>query len=603
MTIQAGGEPFYSYDSCKQMAIETGSTYFGLQDYQGSNQAQCALSNDLTSTEQYGAASTYTQLPAVWAINTTFGTKANMAWLGPNGVLLVCSDNNPSNVLGTVGNEDPMCVGWGSVQNINATWGANCGAQFRNLNNGGPNNQGYMLGLQNQTMKNYVVGTNSADPSGAQMPDPAYGCAKTFDLSYTCGSVPKSIHVNPEAGGQNVIADCSSEVSYCANIYALQLQDDGNMIIIRLESVGQNPNSYNNGNYLWSSNTSTPNSPNADWAAVNGKYGRNYLLAEESLNTNEWIGSTNGTTRLIMQTDGNLVLYTSVPNIQCNVQSDGNVYGGNSVNAVYQLAEDTSSVSTINNLNKIGYVDENSDLHEYPASMIDYSNEYNQYDGYSSWGYSLPNISMTNASVEQCQTQCNANAECAGFVYEVTSQGCALKSKVFPAINKEPWWDGILYTRKLAVINDKGCPQKLNEISTTQWQNYNQTAQMTPSTKCGQSKNITNQTNVASSIGDTLSNISSQIATTISSIVKPTPVSLTPPEKQFELYNKINESIDGEINNELNNNVNIEGMTNFDLNEMKTISGSIVLQQNYILVFWALLAIGIVIYLLIQLKH
>ena len=42
-----------------------------------------------------------------------------------------------------------------------------------------------------------------------------------------------------------------------------------------------------------------------------GKYGRNYIRIGEYLNPTEWIGSTNGSMKLMMKSDGTLVLSTS----------------------------------------------------------------------------------------------------------------------------------------------------------------------------------------------------------------------------------------------------------------------------------------------------
>lgn len=591
MTMQDNGSSAFSYDTCKLRAIETGSQYFGLQNYKGPNDAQCALSNDLTTAEQYGPTPEYVQSPALWASNTN-GTAANAAMLLPNSALAVMT-NNENSVIASIGNPQPECEGYGSVQNINATYGANCNAQGYNVPNGNMTSAGYMSALQNQTDINYVVGTNSSNPTGGYIPDPAYGCMKAFDMSYTCGNVPQSVHLNGEAGGQNVILNCTSQVNYCATMYCLLLQDDGNMVIIQLEDADQDPNSYV-GNYLWSSNTSTPNSPNSAWVAINGLTKTNYLKPNIILQANDWIGSTNGTTRLIMQTDGNLVLYTSTPSVQCETQSDGNVYGGSWVNAIYKVSN-AGGVATIQNMNKIGYVDENSDLHEYPTSMIGLSTNYQIYEQYDSWSNDLPNMPMQNTTVEYCTTACNNNADCTGFTYDSTSQNCVLKSKVFPAVNKQPSATSMLYAKKPQIMNDQSCPKNYAEISTMQWQNYNQTNEMTSTTKCGVSEQTVNQSNIVNTLGATLSNLSTQISNNISSIVMPTPVNTTNAEKQFKLYNNINRKMD--------KGKNFEGMTNYDLDEMEKSTGLIVLQKNYIFIFWSLFTILIALYLFSQFRH
>jgi len=583
MEMQDNGLYNFTYETCKQRAIDKGSTYFGLQDVKDSY-AQCAISNDLASATKHGTVSNYTISPSLWGIYTT---NANMAFLGPNGVLLICY-NDPNNVLGTAGNVDPGCNGWGSIQNINATYGANCSAPYTSVANGNMNS--YMGALINQTEANYVIGSISTNPADGYVPDPSYGCMKAFDLSYTCGNVIKTNHVEGEAGGQNLILDCTNEVNICAKSFILMLKDDGNVVIFKLADINQDPNEYT-GPYLWSSNTSTPNSPNSDWVASLGKTGKNYLRSRETLITNEWIGSTNGTTRLIMQADGNFLLYTSTPNTQCITQTDTFKYGGSGINAIYEL----SGTSNIDNLNKIGYVDENSDLHEYPASMIGLSTNYKIYEKYDSWGNDLPNMPLPNTTVETCTDQCNTNADCTGFMYDISNQNCWLKNKVYPMADKQPYNNGILYAKKPVIINDESCPKDYAEIDAKQWNNYNKGNEMTATTKCGIAKNTENQSNIVNTLKDTLTYLSTQIANKISSTAMPPPNPPSQTTAQYDQYNKINEQIDS--------NLNIEGMTNYSVNEMKLNTGLIVLQQNYILVFWGLLTVGIVIYLITRFRN
>jgi hypothetical protein len=48
---------------------------------------------------------------------------------------------------------------------------------------------------------------------------------------------------------------------------------------------------------------------------------------------------------------------------------------------------------------------------------------------------------------------------------------------------------------------------------------------------------------------------------------------------------------------------NFEGMTNYDLDEMEKSTGLIVLQKNYIFIFWSLFTILIALYLFSQFRH
>ena len=55
MPLVNNGSNTFTYESCKQKAISTGSKYFGLQNLNSGNQlAQCTLSNDFTEASKYG---------------------------------------------------------------------------------------------------------------------------------------------------------------------------------------------------------------------------------------------------------------------------------------------------------------------------------------------------------------------------------------------------------------------------------------------------------------------------------------------------------------------------------------------------------------------
>ena len=61
MTLVNGGSQTYSYQTCMQEAIQSGSAFFGLQDILGAGpgSAQCVISNDWTSASQYGATNNF----------------------------------------------------------------------------------------------------------------------------------------------------------------------------------------------------------------------------------------------------------------------------------------------------------------------------------------------------------------------------------------------------------------------------------------------------------------------------------------------------------------------------------------------------------------
>ena len=69
----------------------------------------------------------------------------------------------------------------------------------------------------------------------------------------------------------------------------------------------------------------------------------------EGLSIDQWIGSNNGSIKLTMKANGNLILYTSETKSGC-VKND-KTYGNSGVNAVYKL----NSVGNKNSLGKVSY--------------------------------------------------------------------------------------------------------------------------------------------------------------------------------------------------------------------------------------------------------
>ena len=172
----------------------------------------------------------------------------------------------------------------------------------------------------------------------------ASNCTKISDGTYSGG------------GWSNAIYSMDN-----TSIYYLILQDDGNMCIYR----GSGPN--DNQGLIWESKTNgQQQQSNPAYTAAKGKYGQNWIASGSGLSVGDWVGSTDGSTYLLMQSDGNLVLYTSGNSENCQKMKDGNTGGGEGANALYELSE----VGIPANLGKIGYVDSNSLLSIYGDSNI-----------------------------------------------------------------------------------------------------------------------------------------------------------------------------------------------------------------------------------------
>lgn len=320
--------------------------------------------------------------------------------------------------------------------------------------------------INNQEVSDYIVGSNG----GA---DPAYGCYKNFTSTYQCGNGPtKNVSITGyrvEAGGRSVKFDCSAENKICGG-FRLTLGDDGNLVLTD-----------SNSSTVWQSNTKNTGLALDEFKASNGKYGRNYLLAGETLKTGEFIGSPSGNCYLMMvgnQADctqnGLQLLYTKL-NCTMNSKSDG--YGSDdTANGLYSMKK-----TDITTLGKVGYIDEQNNIHEYPSDMTNLAQTYTLIGNYDSAGYDISQVS--SKSIETCKTSCNGNDNCAGFVYY--NNTCYLKnSGMFPKGIRKPLSNAELYVRDKSVKNDVSCSKDVDSGLSTQWALLPTSSKMSIDTLC-----------------------------------------------------------------------------------------------------------------------
>jgi hypothetical protein len=318
---------YVTYDKCKQSAIDSAFKYFGLQDFKSENQTGwCSVSNDLNAIKQYGESLNYNE-KALWSSKTN-GEK-NSVQLTASGSLVV------KDVNGTILFQTPTvssCVESYGVTQGGDSWG---------------NDIAYF--------------------SGSDV-NPQYCQAKCTD-DYNCAGFAINSDTNTECWIKSDVSNIQPNKSRNTNKrvltkearelckFSLVLQSDGNVCI------------YQNGvnNAVWCTMTNgNQQTQNPNWIAKNGKYGVEMLTTGQVLGPGEWVGSVDGSLKLIMQTDGNLVLYTSNPQPNCTKGSNGNMYGGGWTNAVYEL----DKVGIPETLGKVGYIGDDSKLSEYPTSMF-----------------------------------------------------------------------------------------------------------------------------------------------------------------------------------------------------------------------------------------
>jgi hypothetical protein len=319
--------------------------------------------------------------------------------------------------------------------------------------------------INNQEVSDYIVGSNGEDP--------AYGCSKDFTTNYQCGNGPtKTINITGEgSGGRSVKYDCSAENKICGG-FRLTLGDDGNLVLTNSAS-----------SVVWQSNTKDTGLSLDEFKASNGKYGRNYLLAGETLKIGEFIGSPSGNCYLMMvgnQADcsqnGLQLLYTK---LNCNMNSDSDGFGSDdTANGLFSIKK-----NDISTLGKVGYIDEDNKIHEYPDDMTRLAQTYTLIGNYKSEGDGQDLEFVISKSTETCKTLCNSNSECAGFEYYNGS--CNLKnSGMFPIGARVPDPNSELYLRDKTVKNDISCSKDIDSGYSTQWELYPTSNKMSMNTLC-----------------------------------------------------------------------------------------------------------------------
>ena len=188
----------------------------------------------------------------------------------------------------------------------------------------------------------------------------------------------------------------------------------------------------------------------------------------DTLATGDFVGSNDGSIYLIMQSDGNLVLYTSQSAENCLKSADGSSsIGGQGATALYKMSE----IGIPGNLGKIGYVDKNSEIYMYPDNKIGLSNNYMKYPDNVSYGNDIPGALNSGGSLDQCKSTCNSLSECYGFEYHSSGNVCYPKDKnMYPVGAKQSMPNNgmDLYVREKMIKEGF----ETAEIDTNKWKNY-----------------------------------------------------------------------------------------------------------------------------------
>jgi len=553
---------YTTLEKCQEYAVDNGYQYFGLQDYKEDGTAACLVSNDLLKTQIYGDASKQTTIVPVWASNTS-GMNSKTAKLRNTGRFVLVDESGNVNWQST--DKDPV----------------NCAIQYSITE---------ASDAAGNDLSHYKNVTLDYCQSECKNDNNCYGFSINTDNNNECW-LKSQFKTIVSSNKRELYQKVKPNKQTCK--FLLMLHDDGNLCLYQ----GTPDNIIYPS--VWCTMTNGKQlEPNIDWEASKGTFGRNYIIGGEVLSTDQWIGSTNGSLKLIMQSDGNLVLYTSETKTGC-IQKD-KTYGGPWVNAVYKL----NARGNKDSLGKVAFIDSESVLKEYPVSMLEYTNDYQIYQNTDSLGNDITSMIVTDET--QCQLSCNNNPDCAAYSYMPSTTTCWLKNKeAYPKSTKYPMNDRNLGVRKPGIKGSVNCSNEIVDINTIQYDNYVKGDGMTTETKCNESIvsqadriNFDNIKNQLETLGQDIASKMENLYNEDNKVYEKLNMNEDQFKKDLEKYKNINIKIRQEMNLQSNNN--IEGMRNLtsfqnmnDINGMLSDTDLIVLHENYKYIMWSILAVGI----------
>ena len=595
------GTGSYTYDMCKEEAISNGYKYFGLQNMSSTTgYGYCAVSNDEISSTKYGISKIAGETTPLWSSETQGNTGCS-AILNNQGSLSVVNSSGASIFSTPVDTKTPSnyfgCYGDGEDRAMTLLDGASQSFNYESCLKRAQDGNYDFFGLQNST-----TGEDAACSvaNGNQWPS-----VTKYGLANNCTTLSNGI-VSGGGWSNAVYATVPSGQYYLS----LEYNKTGAVGIYVWRGTGPQDNHGN----VWRFETSGATDANPNYAAAKGKYGQNWIPVGSTLAPGDFVGTGNGCAYLIMQTDGNLVLYTSKMADNCSADQNNNMGGGQNATGLYML----DSVGNPKSMGKLGYVDSDANLKEYPSSMIGKSNTYQQYSNYDSYGNDLANMPLTNSTLENCQTQCNENEECNGFVYDTNNQLCYLKNNNMFPVGKKNIAQGLdLYTRTPSINNNAMCPKEIVNIDSIQYDNYVKGEPMDLDYNCNTNLLTDEEKDKLNNLSTKLNSVSQQIANNKNKL-RSSNVSINNKmdngaqsmNKDFKMYYNVKQNINQllekrtsktdkkniqKINNFNKNDNILEPMLNMnDLNGMIGDSDLVVLQNNYQYIMWSILAVGLV---------
>jgi hypothetical protein len=516
----------YTYDSCKQKAMNNGYQYFALQDVDKEKKTgYCAVANNSMMPTWFGESKIPESTTAIWSSKTNINTNISGSggkYAKLTGIGSLAVYNADDAVIFTTTIPEDQTTGY---------IGCYTDSSSRAMNN--ISNNKYIefedcrqLAIDNnlkyfalQDVKPVKDSNGNEVGIGWCAGSDHLGQSIKYGKAGNCGSMSNTDKRIGGRGWSNAIYSTSPD-----SPHYLILQDDGNMCIYKGNRI------FNQG-FVWGSKQDTENiigeykiqDPNPTKTAAKGKYKQNYITNddEQILEVGDFIGSQDGSTFLIMQDDGNLVLYTTKLVTNCPILDSINyqdIYGGGiGANALYKLDE----VAFPGNMGKFGYVNGGSRISEYPADMIPFSYSELKQNTLSKSIQIISGYNWTDGTIDDAKTACDNESACNQILTNTSMPG---KYLIATGSNADLYnvtgYNSILKTKTLDTtkINSSCNSQDPIPIDTIQWEHYLKGLPMTPETTCSITKLETLQNKTIDDLKIQLADVSSQLVEKLNKI-------------------------------------------------------------------------------------
>lgn len=234
---------------------------------------------------------------------------------------------------------------------------------------------------------------------------------------------------------------------------------------------------------------------------------------------------------------------------------------------------------------KVGYINNNGVLSEYPKDMVSYGNQFKQISNQSGGGSTLKEISKT--SVDNCKKECINNKQCNGFDFNKVFESCNLKQNMYPMDELVLDLETDTYIRNINISNNFSCTNKIVGIDSSQFDKLPKSGKkMSKNTLCGLSKETKTYKENDNAEKKKIMALSKKIVDKMESLLK-SKIKMT--DMQPEVTNNISKSIKTYKN--ILKNINESKELNETIDGLYENSDLELINKNFTYVIWTIIAI------------